>query len=347
MEGGLRDKVKECAKEAKLSKRLATIHTDVDLKVGWRDLSVRGPKEDELRRILKEFEFSALLSELAPREGIKRDKYGLVVTKKDLEGLCGRLKKAKRFAFDTETTSLDPMRAGLVGLSFAWAAGEAAYIPVGHTGLDSTKQLDLEDVIKHIRPILEDRSIAKIGQNCKYDMAVLAKYDVKVAPIECDTMIASYVLNPSGAHGLDNLAGQHLDHTTIKYKELTGKGKKGINFSDVDLERACIYSCEDADVTLRLANIFMPQLKEKRLKELFFDMEMPLMHVLLKMELSGVKIDAGLLKQMGRRFEGDLKRIEAEIFEEAGEKFNINSPKQLGLFRGQISERGGISQGFE
>lgn len=330
LEGALKDKVINGEKDALISKKLAMIHTDVSLKIGMDELALKPPHQEKLREILKEFEFSALLSELAPKEGLKRDKYKLISTKAELDWLCDKLRSAKRIAFDTETTSLDIMKAELVGLSFSWAAGVAAYIPVGHTGLDSMNQLKLEDVLEKLQPIFSDPKINKVGQNCKYDMGVVAKYGVDISPIECDTMIASYVLNPAGPHNMDDLAQQFLDHTTIKYSELTGKGKKEINFSDVEIVRASEYSSEDADVTLRLAEIFLPKIKGTQFESLYFDMELPLMHVLLKMELAGVKVDAGLLKQMGRRFDGDLKILEEAIYKESGREFNINSPKQLG-----------------
>ncbi|OGQ50166.1 MAG: DNA polymerase I [Deltaproteobacteria bacterium RIFCSPLOWO2_02_FULL_47_10] len=329
LEGGLKDKIREGVKNAELSKRLATIHTGIKLDIDLKDLTARSPDQDALREILKEFEFSTLLSELTPKAGISRDKYKLITIAADLDALCRTLEKSERISFDTETTSLDPYRAELVGLSFSWAPGEAAYIPVGHTGLDAANQLPRDEVLKKLRPIFETGT-KKIGQNCKYDMGVLAKYDITVAPVECDTMIASYVLNPAGPHNLDDMAQQHLDHTTIKYKELTGSGKKEINFSEVDIERACIYSGEDADVTLRLYDIFMREIRGGQFEKLFFEMEMPLMHVLLKMELAGVKVDVELLKKMGETFDTDLKKLERQIHKEAGEEFNINSPKQLG-----------------
>lgn len=331
LEGGLRDKIRNEAKSAELSKKLATIHTTVDIKIDPEDLLAKPPKQKLLHDILKEFEFSSLLSELTPKAKLSFDKYELIMTEKQLDALCKKLKSAERFAFDTETTSLDAIQAHLVGLSFSWADGEAAYIPVGHSGLDAANQLPLENVLSKLRPIFKDPKIKKIGQNCKYDMAVLAKYDVEVTPIECDTMIASYVLNPAGPHNMDDLAQQNLDHTTIKYHDVTGKGKNEVNFSDTEIAKASTYSCEDADVTLRLYNVLMPQIKGSKVEDLFFNMEMPLMHVLLKMELSGVKIDVPLLNKMGREFEKDLKLLEEKIYKEAGSEFNINSPKQLGV----------------
>ncbi|MBI2341339.1 MAG: DNA polymerase I [Deltaproteobacteria bacterium] len=331
LDGSIKDKIAADEKNAVLSKKLATIHTDVKLKIGIDDLNVKEPHQEKLREILKEFEFAKLLSELAPMKGLSRDKYKLIINEADFKKLCEKLASVERFAFDTETTSLDALRAHLVGLSFSWGNGEAAYIPVGHTGFDSMQQLPLEKVLKELRPLFADKSIKKIGQNCKYDMGVLAKYDINVNPIECDTMIASYVLNPAGPHNLDDLAAEYLDHTTIKYNELTGKGKKEINFSDVDIEKACVYSCEDADVTYRLYEIFIKEVQNSKVKDLFFDIEMPLMHVLLRMELCGVKVDVEHLKGLGREFDAELKKLEDSIYKEAGVEFNINSPKQLGV----------------
>lgn len=331
LEGGLKDKIKEDAKLAEMSKRLAVINTNVEIKIDPEKLTAKKPNQKLLHDILKELEFSALLSELTPKAGLSREKYELIITERQLDSLCDKLKGAERFAFDTETTSLDALSAHLVGLSFSWAEGEAAYIPIGHTGLYAANQLDINKVLDKLRPIFADPKIGKIGQNCKYDMAVLAKYNITVKPIECDTMIASYVLNPAGSHNLDNLAQQNLDHTNIKYEELTGKGKKEINFSDVEVEKAAVYSCEDSDVTFRLYDIFMPQIRDSKFRKLFFDMEMPLMHVLLKMELAGVKVDVELLKETGREFDEKLKVLEQKIYKEAGGEFNINSPRQLGV----------------
>ncbi len=331
LEGGIKDKITADSKSAMLSKKLATIHTDVEMNLSVDDMRVRGPHQEKLREILKEFEFVKLLSELTPMKGLSRDQYKLIVNETDFKKLCEKLASVERFAFDTETTSLDALRAHLVGLSFSWGNGDAAYIPVGHTGFDSLKQLPLEKVLKELRPLFADKSIKKIGQNCKYDMAVLAKYNINVELIECDTMIASYVLNPAGPHNLDDLAAEYLDHTTIKYNELTGKGKKEINFSDVDIEKACVYSCEDADVTYRLYEIFIKEVQNSKVKDLFFDIEMPLMHVLLRMELCGVKVDVDHLKSLGREFGTELKKLEDSIYKEAGVEFNINSPKQLGV----------------
>jgi len=330
LEGGLKEKIKKDGSQAELSKKLATIHTDIDLDVKLEGLILKEPNKQKLHDILKEFEFSTLLSQLVPKGGLSRACYKLILTKNDFENLLKTLKNSEVLAFDTETTSLFTMKARLVGLSFSWKEGEAAYIPVGHTGLDAANQLDRNYVLDELKPIFSDPKIRKVGQNCKYDMEVLLNYDINVAPIELDTMIASYVLNPAGAHNLDDLAQQYLDHTTIKYSDLVGKGKKEINFSDVEIDKAGVYSCEDADVTYRLYKIFSQQLKGSPSEKLFYDIEMPLLNVLLKMERAGVKIDSSYLAELGKKIDVELRSLEKSIYDEAKEEFNINSPKQLG-----------------
>ena len=330
LEGGLRDKIKSGSKNAEMSKRLATIQTDVDIKIDSEDLILKKPDEKKLHDILKEFEFSTLLSELAPKSTISYERYRTIMTEVELDDLIKELKKAKIIAFDTETTSLDAMEAALVGLSFSWGEGLAAYIPVGHAGLDAAGQLDRTYVLERLSDIFSSKDIKKAGQNLKYDLAVLDKYHPEINGIEADTMIASYVINPAGSHGMDDLSQQYLDHTTIKYVELTGKGKNQKNFSDVEVAKASTYAAEDADVTLRLYHVLIKELRGQ-LKELYFDIEMPLMKVLLKMELTGIKVDLSLLNEMGRLFEKDLKELEKNIYKEAGREFNINSPKQLGV----------------
>ncbi len=342
LEGGLKDKIKSESHNAILSKRLATIHTDVKIAADYDDLSLKPYDEAKLRDIFREFEFSQLLAEMTPSSVLSRDKYELVMTEPQLVSLVKKLSAANVIAFDTETTSLDAIDAKLVGLSFSWKRGHAAYIPVGHTGLDAANQPELSQVIGLLAPVLNDPNIKKVGQNLKYDLAVLDKYKVDVSPVECDTMIASYVINPAAPHGMDDMAEQFLGHTTIKYEDVTGKGKKQINFSEVEILKACEYSAEDADVTFRLYEKLMPKLQEQGLEKLFFEMEMPLMHVLLKMELAGVKIDCEKLGKMSGEFETELKKLEERIFAAAGEQFNINSPKQLGLI---LFEKMGISGG--
>ncbi len=340
---GLAERIEKDVDKARLSRELATIKTDVPVKYNFEDFAVTAPNDKKLHDLFREFEFTRLLSELSPKETLGREKYLLIQSLDELKKLTAEIRSAGKVSFDLETTSLDVMVAEIVGISVATAPGIAFYIPVGHvTGQAApdlfgtqTKlakgQLPLTEVIEELEPILADPKIKKIGQNLKYDLAVLKRYDVDVAGLYCDTMIASYLLNPSGSHGLDALAQQHLDHKTIRYEEVVGKGKKQLNFSEVAIDVARDYSCEDADVALRLADIFVPKLKEEKLDDLFFNLEMPLLVVLLDMEQAGMKIDTKKLALLSREYEEKLGELEKRIHSEAKEEFNINSPRQLGV----------------
>jgi len=340
---GMGEKVTKDADKARLSKELVTLKTDVPVKYNFEDFALTSPDDKKLHDLFRELEFSKLLSELSPKETISREGYQLVQSESVLKKLIDEMKKAGRFSIDLETTSLDVMEAEIVGISIATAAGRASYIPVGHVSEKASMdlfgdrknlvkgQLQLSPVLEVLKPILKDPEVKKIGQNLKYDLAVLKRYDVSADGLYCDTMIASYLLNPGGTHNLDSLAQTHLDHKTIRYEDVTGKGKKQKCFSEVEIEVARDYSCEDADVALRLADIFIPKLKEENLAALFFELEMPLLKVLLDMEQAGMKIDVEKLSKLSKDFEGRLNELEKKIYKEAKEEFNINSPRQLGV----------------
>ncbi|MGE0748768.1 MAG: DNA polymerase I, partial [Rhodospirillales bacterium] len=241
-------------------------------------------------------------------------------------------------AIDTETTSLDAMRAELVGVSLALAPGKACYIPLGHLppggalGLDGPvpQQIPLEEALAALRPMLADRSVLKVGHNIKYDMEVLRRYDAPVTPFD-DTMLMSYVLDAGlRGHGLDELAKEHLGRTNITYADVTGTGKSQIGFAEVPLAAALDYAAEDADVSLRLHALFKPRLLEQRLVTVYETLERPLVPVLLAMECAGIKVDANELRRLSQDFEGRIAQIAAEVHRLAGHPFNIGSPKQLG-----------------
>lgn len=307
------------ADKARLSKKLATLDENVSIPFDENFLKHRELDKEACHKLFRELEFSKLLAELAPKSSLSREGYRLITDEAELKKLCEKIAKEKpKLAVDLETTSLDVMKAEIVGFALSWAKGEAAYIPAG------------EGVIKLLKPLLADPQIPKIGQNFKYDLAILKRHGFEINNIDFDTMIASYLLNPAGPHNLDDLSQQHLDHRTIRYEDVTGKGAKQIPFAEVPLEAARDYACEDADCTRQLAEIFLPQLKKEGLFDLFKNLEMPLMEVLLKMEMIGVKVDASLLKELSHDFEGRLKKLEEKIVEMAKGPFNINSPKQLG-----------------
>lgn len=331
LSGKMREAIEKYKEQARLSKQLAVLHENVPVKFEPEIFEYRPIDAQACHQLFRELEFSRLLSELAPKESLSKEKYRLILSKKELQDLCAKIEKEKpMLALDLETTSLDVLTAKVVGISLSWREGEACYIPAGHTGPEASKQMNLKEALEILKPVFKNRAIPKVGQNLKYDLPILKLLGVEVENILCDTMIASYLLNPAGPHNLDDLSQQHLDHRTIHYEEVTGKGAKQISFAEVPLDQALAYAAEDADCTRRLAEIFLPRLKKEGLQKLFEEIEMPLMRILMEMELAGMKVDADILKKMSKEFEGELKKVEGKIFEAAGESFNINSPKQLG-----------------
>ena len=328
---GLAQKIKENKKQLELSKKLVTLKNDVPLQIELDALFLNPPQVEKMRKLFAEFEFTKLISELAPQSTVDRSGYKSIDSEEALQKLIEKIKKAGCFSLDLETTSLDVIEAKIVGISVSTAPGEAAYMPVGHATLEFKGQLALAHVLDALKFLLEDPSIKKVGQNLKYDLSILKRHGLNVQGVYLDTMIASYLLNPGGQHNLDALSLQYLGHNNIKYEDLVGKGAKQKNFSEVPVDLATEYSCEDADVALRLAEIFSSKLKDENLEVLLFDLEMPLIPVLLDMELKGMKIDTASLTKFGRQLEGKLKDLENKIYKEAGEEFNVNSPRQLGI----------------
>ena len=313
--------------QAALSRDLIRLDHQVPLQVTIDDLSVVEPDADRLRELFKEFEFKRFLADLPATKGLDYSGYVTVTTSSQLDELVQSLRRIGTFAVDTETTSTEPVRADLVGISVAAEQGKAFYIPVGH---DEGKQLPKEEVLRKIGPLLEDETLGKIGQNIKYDMIVLKKEGVEIRGIVCDTMLASYLLDPGRrGHSLDDLSEIFLEHRMIPIKDLIGAGKKQITFAQVDIPTAATYSSEDADVTLRVASILRPGIEKEGLGKLFQDLELPLIPVLVSMELAGVRVDIPYLMDLSREFSIMLEKSETEIHEMAGEEFNINSPKQL------------------
>jgi DNA polymerase-1 len=265
--------------------------------------------------------------------------YELVQDKAALERWIAAARKAGAVAFDTETTSLQAVEAKLVGMSLGIAPGQACYIPVGHVGAqgdllggktEAPKQIPLKDALALMKPLLEDPSILKIGQNLKYDMAVLAKYGITVAPID-DTMLISYVLEGGlHGHGMDELSELHLGHSTIKFSDVTGSGKSQIGFDQVPLDKALAYAAEDADVTLQLHRALKPRLIAEHLLTVYETIERPLIQVVADMELAGVKIDSTELQRLSADFAKRIGEFEREIHQIVGHEFNVGSPKQLG-----------------
>jgi len=318
---------------ARLSRKLATIHTDVPIDFQLKDFSLPPPDLKGLREIFKELEFTKLLKELLEEKGplpAGRD-YCLVTQQEAFLTLLEDLKKAPSLSIDLETTSPYPMWADLVGISLSSTPHQAFYIPVGHKNQETTQQLPLPWVLERLKPILEDRGIKKVGQNIKYEWIILKRYGIHLQGIDGDTMIASYVLNPTKHnHNLSEIAREYLDRSVTDYKEVVGTGMKTLTFDQIELEKARDYSCEDADVTLQLSHLLFPRLTEGGLKDLFDRVEMPLVLVLAKMEMNGVKIDLDLLREYSKEIETQLQQKIERIYGLAGGTFNINSSQQLG-----------------
>ncbi len=316
---------------ARLSRKLATIRIDVPLTYRLRDFILSSPDPKALREIFKELEFNKLLKELPEEKGLDGKEYHLIADRNEFLALLEDLRKAKLFAIDLETTSPYPMWADLVGISLSYKSDQAFYIPVGHCLREAEEQLPLPWVLEQLRPLLEESDVKKVGQNIKYEWIVLKRYDTHLQGVHCDTMIASYILNPTKHnHNLGEIAREYLDRNVTDYKEVVGTGGKEVTFDKVELERARDYSCEDADVTFQLSHILLPKLEVEGLKDLYDQVEMPLLTVLAKMEMNGVKIDVDLLKEYSKELEIQLQQKMERIYSLAGEVFNINSSQQLG-----------------
>lgn len=342
IKGKIGENLRASLDQLPLSRALVTIKRDVPLHEDVDDLMPREPDTDALRQWYQRLEAVRLLATLSfadetpgaesPSSKPSEAAYETVLTKAGLERWLRRLRKAPLFAFDTETTSLDYMDAELVGLSFAVAAGEAAYVPVDHRYPGAPEQLARDAVLAALKPLLEDADRPKVGQNLKYDMSVLARYDIELRGIAFDTMLESYVLDSTATrHDMDSLAAKYLGHKTIKYEDIAGKGAKQLTFDQIALEEASPYAAEDADVTLQLHQTLWPRLeKEPGLASVLRDIEIPLVPVLSRMERTGVRIDPGMLARQSRELAGRMAAIEEQAHAIAGHPFNLGSPKQIG-----------------
>ncbi len=324
----VRTKLAANKESAFLSRELARLDENVPLDKDLDDLGVVEQDTERLREIFRELEFKRLIGELPARKALDFSGYCAITSMDELNSWLRRIKDLGVVSVDVETTSEQPVQAKLVGISLCAEEGKACYIPVGHTeGL----QLPKKEVLEAIRPILEDENVKKIGQNIKYDVIVFKKEGIEVRGIVSDTMLASYILDPSRrGHSLDDLGEIFLEHRTITIKELIGTGKSQIVFSQVDISRAVDYACEDAEVAFRVAAVLMPRIEAEGLTDLYRKVELPLIPVLADMELAGVRVDVPYLEKLSNEFGSVLDVTEAEIYRLAGESFNINSPKQLG-----------------
>jgi DNA polymerase-1 len=327
----LREDLANFREQAVLSRRLVAINTGVPLSVEIASLRVSGPDAERLARLFKDLEFQRLQKQFPVKSDLTHKNYRVILDDEALQALMDELKQAAVFAVDTETTAKDPMRAELVGLSFACRPNEAAYIPLRHRYPGVPVQLDPKRTLASLKPLLEDPKLAKVGQNIKYDWIVLKRSGIELQGVMFDTMVASYLLNPTErAHNLETIAAEYLDHRMISYKEVTGDKKGNKGFDKVPIQDAVPYACEDADITLMAYEVLKPKLQEGGLDGLFKELEMPLIPVLVDMEMSGIGVDRGYLKAVSKEFERQLHETEGRIHAMAGESFNIQSPQQLG-----------------
>ena len=332
--GKIGENLRAALEQLPLSRRLATIRRDLPLDRGPKDLE-RGAVDDKaLIEALRRYEFNSWLQEMLdgdPEPAAPDCTYHTVTTMPALAAMVDALGRAPLIAFDTETTSLDPIQAELVGLSFSIRAGEAWYVPVGHDYSGAPAQLPLEAVLERLKPLLEDSGRPKVGQHIKYDMNVLSLYGIELRGVAFDTMLESYVFNSTGSrHDMDSLALKYLGRQTTHYADIAGKGAKQISFSQVAVEDASHYAAEDADVTLQLHEHLWPRLQETPgLAAVLQDIEVPLIPVLARMEQRGVLIDGALLGQQSQEMAKQIHKLEKEAHDAAGQPFNLGSPKQL------------------
>lgn len=367
LKGSLKTKIEENKDQILFSKFLATIKTDVPIEVKIEDFERKGKNEAALQKIFEELEFKTLMTRiLNPESSLKKEtpkpvqgvlfdeneiksekknnvpehiklsdnitnihsvshSYIMVKTEKELTELCNKICRQHAVCFDTETTGMNPLLSELVGLSFAYKEGEAFYVPI-----DADKE-KAQQQVEVLRPFFENGKIEKVGQNLKYDLLEMRNYNIQVKGNLFDTMIAHYLLNPEIPHGMDYMAKIYLNYKTIHIDELIGpKGKNQKNMRDIDPEVVSKYSAEDADITLKLKNILEKELHQNNLEKLFNEIESPLIHVLVDMEWTGVRVDLEALNQLKEEYRKEMQKIEKEIIEMAGIEFNVNSPKQIG-----------------
>ena len=339
-----RETLIENKKSALLSKKLVTLKSDVPVKEKLESFLIKDVEKDKLYEFLREMEFNRLLSQAISFYGepkskksdslkeeklnkIDLSKYETIVDEKKLDEWMSILKDKKIISVDTETNSLNPIDADLVGISFCYSPNCACYIPLKHR---NQKCLDKNLVLNKVKKILEDKNIRKVGQNIKFDNIIFKKNNISVEPLE-DSMLASYTLDAGlNRHNLDTLANIHLNHKTITFKDLVGTGKKKITFEDVDLKKATEYAAEDADVTFRLYEHLKERMNKEKLNNIYELFEVPLIKILSDMEINGIKVDSTYLKKLSKKFEYKINTIEKEIYKLAKKKFNIASTKQLG-----------------
>ncbi len=325
----LAEKIKNNRDKLEISRKLTPIVKDLPLKLNLEDFKYQPPDQTQLLKLYKELEFKSLLKDIEGNGEKLKQNYKLIIKEKEIFEIIKKIKNKKSFVFDTETDNTNPVKANLIGLSIGIEEGEAFYIPTFH----QLEKIEFSNntVLKILKEIFEDSRIEKTGHNLKYDVIVLRKYGIDVKGIKWDTMILSYLIEPNRrSHKIDDLALDYLNYKMKSYKELAGSGKSERPLSMVPLKELSFYSCEDSDLSLRLRNILVKRVKEEELLELYEKIELPLISVLIHLEESGIKVDPFKLKQLSNYLETEIEKLKKNIYEMAGERFNINSTQQLG-----------------
>ena len=327
----LKENLARARDDALLSKKLVTLDLQVPLARGPDDLRVQPPDQKKLGELFRELEFRDLWERFAPQEKTGERDFSLCLSGADLSAVADRIRTCPSFSLRLESSSEDPLRAEVVGLSLSWEEGKAAYVPLRHSYLGVPRQIEFPQGVAPLKALLEESAVAKVGQNLKAQALTLRRHGIVLRGIRFDTMIASYVLNPGlKQHELETLAQQHLGAKLLSYEEVAGKSKGPDAFSAVEVSRAKDYSCERAEAALRLKSLMEEKLISDRNDDLFTHLEMRLVPVLMDMEWEGIRIDIPFFKSQSHKYGEELKRIEQQIYEEAGMEFNINSPQQLG-----------------
>ena len=334
IKGKVGENLRDTAEQLPMSYQLATIVCDVELDDDPNSLIMAEPDEESLREIYSQQEFKTWLTELsgdvAPAAKALDTEYETVLDEASFNAWLKKLQQADIFAFDTETTSLNYMQARVVGVSFAVEEGKAAYVPFGHDYEGAPQQLSEDMVLGALKPLLEDKNKAKLGQNLKYDTHVLINHGIHMQGVAHDTLLESYVLDSTKRHDMDSMASRFLNHNTIHFEDVAGKGVKQLTFNQIDLDEAGPYAAEDADITLRLHNTIHAQLEEnKSLNEVYEKIELPLMSIIQNIEHNGVKVDVDMLARQSEELAKRMQEIQQQAYEEAGEEFNLASPKQI------------------
>ncbi|WP_456441416.1 DNA polymerase I [Caldithrix abyssi] len=326
--------------QVQIARRLTTIDTNVPIDVKLKDLKFRMWDMETVGPILQELEFRGLANRmkamsLGQEEAMELRKfnskdvrYQLIESEEEFDRLLDTLKEQKEFVFDLETSSLDFLEAEIAGISFCWDAGKASYVALGH----EPRGLDCKKTLEKLREVFADPQIRKIGQNIKYDAMIMERHGVPVKNLYFDTMIASYLINPTGQHNLDYLAERYLNYKMIPIEDLIGKkGRNQKKMTDLAAGLVYQYACEDADITYRIYQILKKDLKKHGMESLFYELEMPIVHVLMQMEMHGVMVDQKLLEELSDQLGRKIKAIEQKVYQAAGEEFNLNSPQQRGV----------------